>query len=149
MTEIRALTPADREAWLPLWRGYLEFYEATLPDEQTDLTWRRLLDPQFPMWGAVATDADGGAIGLVHWLTHPATWSVGPYCYLEDLFVAPGTRGAGAGRALIEHVAEWAREHGSAKVYWLTHETNTTARALYDRVATHSGFVHYEMGLDR
>lgn len=149
MTEIHALTAADRDAWLPLWQGYLEFYEATLPGEQTDLTWSRLLDPQFPMWGAMATDAEGRAIGLVHWLTHPATWSAGPYCYLEDLFVTPGTRGTGAGRALIEHVAEWARERGSSKVYWLTHETNTTARALYDRVATHTGFVHYEMGLDR
>lgn len=149
MTEIHALTAADRDAWLPLWQGYLEFYEATLPGELTDLTWSRLLDLQFPMWGAIATDAEGRAIGLVHWLTHPATWSAGPYCYLEDLFVTPGTRGTGAGRALIEHVAEWARECGSSKVYWLTHETNTTARALYDRVATHTGFVHYEMGLDR
>ena len=149
MTEIRALSPADRDAWLPLWRGYLEFYEATLPDDQTDLTWGRLLDPQFPIWGALATDAEGRAVGLVHWLTHPATWSAGPYSYLEDLFVAPGTRGTGAGRALIEHVADWARERGSTKVYWLTHETNTTARTLYDRVARNTGFVHYEMGLDR
>lgn len=149
MTEIRPLTPADRDAWLPLWRGYLEFYEATLSDEQTDLTWSRLLDPQFRIWGAIATDAGGRAIGFVHWLTHPATWSAGPYCYLEDLFVAPDTRGTGAGRALIAHVADWGRAHGSSKVYWLTHETNTTARGLYDRVATHTGFVHYEMGLDR
>ena len=148
MTEIRALTPADRDAWLPLWRGYLEFYEATLSDEQTQLTWNRLLDTQFPIWGALAT-TEGRAVGLVHWLTHPATWSATPYCYLEDLFVAPDTRGTGAGRALIEHVAEWARAHGSGKVYWLTHETNTTARALYDRMATGTGFVHYEMGLDR
>lgn len=169
MTEIRALTAGDHDAWLPLWRGYLEFYEATLSDEQTALTWQRLLDPQFPIWGAIATvptpphhgagaprrasgrvgPAEGHAIGLVHWLTHPATWAAGPYCYLEDLFVAPDARGTGAGRGLIEHVADWARAHGSGKVYWLTHETNTTARALYDRVATHTGFVHYEMGLDR
>lgn len=148
MTEIRALTAADHDAWLPLWRGYLEFYEATLPDEQTQLTWNRLLDPQFPIWGALAT-TEGRGIGLVHWLTHPATWSAGPYCYLEDLFVAPDTRGTGAGRALIEHVAGWARAHGSSKVYWLTHETNTTARTLYDRVATNTGFVHYEVGLER
>ncbi|WP_127819175.1 GNAT family N-acetyltransferase [Microbacterium sp. CPCC 204701] len=152
MTEIRALAAADHDAWLSLWRGYLEFYQATVPDEQTDLTWNRLLDPQFPVWGAMArvpSTAEGRTIGFVHWLTHPATWSAGTYCYLEDLFVAPDTRGAGAGRALIAHVEDWARAHGSAKVYWLTHETNSTARALYDRVATHTGFVHYEMGLDR
>lgn len=145
MTEIRALTPADRDAWLPLWRSYIEFYESEVADEQTALTWNRLLDPQFALHGAVATDASARPIGFVHWLTHPATWSAAPYCYLEDLFVAPDARGSGAGRALIAHVSDWARENGCAKVYWLTQETNATARALYDRVATHTGFVHYEI----
>jgi hypothetical protein len=32
-------------------------------------------------------------------------------------------------------------------VYWLTAEGNATARSLYDRVATHTGFVHYEIEL--
>lgn len=153
MTQIRPLTAADHDAWLALWRGYLEFYEAALSAEQTALTWSRLVDPDFPMWGAIATN-DAGAdvaargVGLVHWLTHPATWSHGPYCYLEDLFVAPDTRGSGTGRALLAHVTDWARENGCAKVYWLTQETNTTARALYDRVAKNTGFVHYEIGLE-
>ena len=153
MTQIRPLTAADHDAWLPLWRGYLDFYGADLSAEQTALTWSRLVDPVFPMWGAIATDAVGAAVpgrgvGLVHWLTHPATWSGASYCYLEDLFVAPDTRGSGAGRALIAHVTDWARENGCAKVYWLTQETNTTARALYEQVAKNTGFVHYEIGLD-
>jgi len=149
VTEIRPLAPADHDAWLPLWRGYLDFYESELSDEQTELTWHRLLDPQFPIHGAVAVDDQGRAVGLVHWLTHAATWSATPYVYLEDLFVASDTRGTGAGRALIDHVTEWARAHAAAKVYWLTHETNRTARTLYDRVASHTGFVHYEIGLAR
>ena len=148
MTETRALTAADHDAWLPLWQAYLEFYRAELPQEQTRLTWSRLLDPQFPMWGAIAQDASGRALGIVHWLTHPATWSPSPYCYLEDLFVTADARGTGAGRALIAHVTDWARASGSAKVYWLTQDTNTTARTLYDRVAKSTGFVHYEIGID-
>lgn len=149
MTEIRALAPADRDAWLPLWHDYIEFYESEVSDEQTALTWNRILDPQFPIHGAVARDDAGRAIGFVHWLTHAATWSAAPYVYLEDLFVAADTRGSGAGRALIAHVTAWAEEHGAAKVYWLTQDSNATARALYDRVATSTGFVHYEIGLDR
>lgn len=149
MTQIRALAPADHDAWLPLWRGYIEFYESEVSDAQTALTWNRILDPQFPIHGAVALDDAGRAIGFVHWLTHAATWSAAPYVYLEDLFVAPDTRGTGAGRALIAHVTDWAKERDAAKVYWLTQETNATARGLYDRVATHTGFVHYEIGLAR
>jgi GNAT superfamily N-acetyltransferase len=149
VTTIRPLAPADRDDWLPLWHGYIEFYESEVSDEQTALTWNRILDPQFPIHGAVALDDAGRAIGFVHWLTHAATWSAVPYVYLEDLFVAAGTRGGGVGRALIAHVTEWGRAQGAGKVYWLTQETNATARALYDRVATPTGFVHYEIELDR
>jgi GNAT superfamily N-acetyltransferase len=147
MTQIRPLAESDRAEWLPLWLAYLDFYEHQLSEAQTSLTFRRLVDEEFPMYGAMAWDGDDRAIGLVHWLTHPATWSHGAYCYLEDLFVSPGARGTGAGSALIRTVSDWALEHGNSKVYWLTAETNATARALYDRVATHTGFVHYEIGL--
>jgi GNAT superfamily N-acetyltransferase len=86
-------------------------------------------------------------IGLVHWLTHPATWSAGPYCYLEDLFVRPDARGSGTGGALIEHVRAWAEAAGCGRVYWLTQSDNRKARELYDRVARDSGFVQYEIDL--
>jgi hypothetical protein len=44
---------------------------------------------------------------------------------------------------LIEAVYACADELGAERVYWLTHETNTTARQLYDRVATRTGFIQY------
>ena len=59
MTEIRPLAPADRDDWLPLWRGYLEFYERELSDEQTALTFGRLVDPEFPIHGAIAREMRG------------------------------------------------------------------------------------------
>jgi hypothetical protein len=39
------------------------------------------------------------------------------------------------------------RAAGAARVYWLTHETNQTARRLYDQVATNSGFIVYRREL--
>ena len=147
MIQISTLAASDRSEWLTLWQGYLAFYESEVSDQQTALTFERLVDPGYPIHGAIARDAGGSAIGLVHWLTHPATWSEGEYCYLEDLFVSSHARGSGAGRALIGTVTDWARDRGCSKVYWLTAETNSTARALYDRVATHTGFVHYEIPL--
>ena len=38
---------------------------------------------------------------------------------------------------------EKARAAGASRVYWLTHETNTDARALYDKVADRPGFIQY------
>ena len=139
---IRALRADDETGWRPLWGGYLEFYATELPDEVTAMTWRRLLDPQEPLFGLVAER--GGAIsGFAHCVLHRGTWSLSLHCYLEDLYVAPEARGAGLGRELIAAVYREADVRGADRVYWLTHETNATARALYDRVAQRSGYIHY------
>ncbi len=143
---VRPLRAEDHDAWLPLWRGYQAFYRVTIPDATSLVTWRRLLDPAEPVDGAVAV-ADGGCIGLVHFIRHRSCWTVGDYCYLQDLFVNPDARGRGVGRLLIEHVYAAATAAGCSRVYWLTHETNREAMLLYDRIAERSGFVQYRKAL--
>jgi GNAT superfamily N-acetyltransferase len=142
--DIRPLEPRDREAWLPLWQGYLTFYETAVPDAVTDATWQRIVDPSGPIHAFGAFDDAGRMIGLVHYLFHPVTWSIAERCYLEDLFVSPVARGTGAGRALIEAVYRAADEVGADQVYWLTATTNATARKLYDGVARATPFMKYQ-----
>jgi len=140
---IRPATNADFAAWLPLWQGYQAFYQVDIAAETTALTWRRFLDPAEPMHALVAADADGCLVGIVHYIFHRSCWTAGDYCYLQDLFVAPDQRGTGVGRALIEAVYTAADAAGSARVYWLTHESNDAGRRLYDRIAQNSGFIQY------
>lgn len=142
MLAVRDLREDDRAGWDPLWRGYLEFYGAAIDDNVTDLTFRRLLDPEQDMFCLVG-ELDGVLAGIVQCVLHRSTWTAGPYCYLQDLFVAPDARDRGVGRALIEAVYARADHLGAARVYWLTHETNATARVLYDSVAVRSGFIQY------
>lgn len=66
---------------------------------------------------------------------------------MQDLFTAETARGRGVGRALIEAVYETARQAGAARVYWQTHETNTAAQALYDKLAERPGFILYRKNL--
>jgi GNAT superfamily N-acetyltransferase len=139
---IRPLRPDERSAWEPLWQGYLTFYGASVPLETTTATWSRLHDPAEPMH-VLGAFAGSDLVGIVHYIFHRSTWTAGDYCYLQDLFTAEPARGKGIGRALIEAVYERAREAGASRVHWLTHETNTSARALYDRVADRPGFIQY------
>jgi GNAT superfamily N-acetyltransferase len=139
---IRPLRSEERPQWEPLWKGYLEFYNTSVPKETYDTTWSRLLDPNEPMWVLGAT-VEGKLLGIVHYLYHRTCWTPGDYCYLQDLFVAQEARGHGLGRALIEAVYDAARKAGASRVYWLTHETNTTARALYDQIAVAPGYIQY------
>ena len=140
---IREATPQDRPAWGLLWAGYLEFYNSELPRNVTDTTWSRFHNPAEPMQCLVAEDDDSSLLGFTHIVFHRGTWAIGDFCYLEDLFVAETARKRGVARALIEAVYERADQRGAERVYWLTHESNTTARKLYDQVARHLGFIQY------
>lgn len=148
---LRPLGEDDRRAWEPHWQGYLAFYKTSVPQETTDLTWSRLLDPAEPMHviGAFGPGPDGAEtlLGIVHYIFHRSTWTPGNYCYLQDLFTAPEARGKGVGRALIEAVYAKAKEAGAGRVYWLTQDGNATARALYDQVADHPGFTVYRKAM--
>ena len=140
--EIRALVPADRAAWEPLWQGYLTFYKATIAPEVTELSWARLHDPAEPMHGYGAF-LDGRLAGITHLILHRSMWTAGPYCYLQDLFTAEWARRRGVARALIEHAYVEAERLGASRVIWLTQESNLEARVLYDQVAERSGFIQY------
>lgn len=141
-TSVRLLQAGDHAAWLKLWQGYTRFYRTRLPDAVTQATWARLTAPDEQPHGAGAW-VDGRLVGFAHWLFHRSTWTTGCYCYLEDLFVAPDARGAGAGRALIQHVYAAADAAGAVRTYWATQEFNAEARALYDTVAKLTSFRQY------
>lgn len=140
--KVRPATAADFDAWLPLWRGYQAFYKTDIPHDATLTTWQRLLAPGEPMHVALAESATG-VVGFVHYIEHRSCWTTGNYMYLQDLFVTPEARGGGVGRQLIEHVYREATAMGCSRVWWLTHESNTDAMLLYDRIASKSGFVQY------
>jgi GNAT superfamily N-acetyltransferase len=147
MTEvtIRPLEQSDHAEWRRLWTDYLIFYKATVPEEVYQTTWKRLFNEgEYEPKGFIAL-LDGKPVGLTHYMYHRSCWSVVNNCYLQDLFADPDVRGKGVGAALIEAVKQEAAKIGVSNVYWMTHETNTTARKLYDYVARRTGFIEYDL----
>ena len=144
MITIGGLTENDRAAWENLFAGYNTFYGRTLAPELVDRAWREFADGE--RMHALGARAEGRLVGIVHFFTHVSTTSA-DVCYLQDLFTDADARGRGAGRALIEAVADWARAQGCVRVYWHTQTSNTTARRLYDQVALDKGFMQYQIPL--
>lgn len=143
---VRALKESDFQEWRELWLGYNQFYgrhgETALPENTTLITWSRFFDAYEPMHALVAVK-DDKVVGLAHFLYHRSTIQVGPSCYLQDVFTDASARGQGVARCLIERVYTEATTAGCPRVYWQTHETNTTAMRLYDKIAQKSGFLVY------
>ncbi len=138
---IRPVGEDEREAWNPLWAGYLAFYKTALTQDVSDLAWMRFHDPDEPMF-ALGGYVDGQLAGFAHYLFHRSTWAPHRYCYLEDLFVAE-RRGAGAGTGADRGGLRQGRAASASRVYWLTQSDNAQARALYDEVADNLGFIQY------
>jgi len=142
--EIVRLTEADHAAWKALFHAYIAFYKRTLTQTEYDRSWSAFRDGT--RIHALGAKLDGRLVGITHFFIHANT--SGPdVCYLQDLFTDEAARGRGVARALIMAVRDWAKAQGCARLYWLTHETNATARALYDKVAENRGFIRYQIEL--
>lgn len=141
--QIRPLERGDETHWRRLWTDYLAFYESTVDEAVYAAYFERLLGDDPRDYNGLLAIVDGNPAGLTHYLFHRHGWRIEDTCYLQDLYVEPGRRGTGLGRKLIEAVYERADAHGAGSVYWLTQEFNTTARRLYDRIATKTPFVQY------
>lgn len=143
---VRAIEPADRAQWEPLWQGYNAFYgragDTALDAKIVNTTWQRFFDDAEPVHALVAHSGDQ-LLGITHFMYHRSMIRIEPVCYLADLFTAPAARGQGVGKALIEAVYQHARLCKVSYVYWRTSEDNQTARRLYDHVAQYSGSVVY------
>ncbi|AQZ49398.1 GNAT family N-acetyltransferase [Martelella mediterranea] len=145
---IRDAGPADRDDWLRLWQGYLEFYGTALDDAVTAMTWNRIIDPVSAVFTRLAL-VDDTVAGFATCILHPRTWAVEPACYLEDLFVDPARRGSGIGRALIDDLIAIGRRDGWTNLYWHTNADNAQARRLYDSYNKADGFVRYRLPLQK
>ncbi len=141
---VRFLRADDYESWCALWRGYLTFYETSVPDVVYETTFARLLGDDPQDYSGLLAVRDGTPVGLAHYLFHRHCWKIENVCYLQDLFVAPEARGSGAGRALIEAVYAQADAAAAPSVYWTTQEFNHTARQLYDRIGQLTPFIKYQ-----
>jgi GNAT superfamily N-acetyltransferase len=140
---IRPLQETDRAIWEDLFNQYAAFYKTTIPNGGHDNVWQWIFDPDNPFWCDLIIDTDDTPFGFTQYQLMHRSLGGSMVCYLSDLFVTPDRRGSGAGRALIDHVLEFAKSNGTVNVRWLTQDSNYAGRRLYDTYSPKSEFILY------
>ena len=148
MTTVRPIDPADETAWRRLFTDYGFFYHESFPDSVLDGVWAWLCTPGHAVRALVATDDAGTVIGFAHVREQHDTFTAGTSLYLEDLYVDPAARGTGTATALIEAIRAEAHLRGLGPTRWITASDNLIAQRVYDRLATRTTWVTYEMESD-
>jgi GNAT superfamily N-acetyltransferase len=82
---------------------------------------KALFGPTPALYGHVA-EPDGVVVGFALWFLNFSTWRGVHGIYLEDLYVHPGARGAGLGKALLAALAEECVRNGYARLEWVVLE---------------------------
>lgn len=82
-------------------------------------------------YGLVA-ETEGTIIGIAIWFHSFSTWTGKNGIWLEDLFVDPEFRGAGAGKALLGRLAQICRERGYTRLEWCVLKWNTPSIGFYE-----------------
>ena len=141
---IRPIASGDEPSWRVLFQAYGEFYRTQFSREVVDGVWAWLMDENHPERCFVA-EWDGVVIGFAHLQQQVDTFRAGTGWFLDDLYVEPEHRGKGVARALIGALTEYARTHGGGDLRWITASDNETAQRLYDRIATQTSWVMYEL----
>jgi GNAT superfamily N-acetyltransferase len=76
----------------------------------------------------------GRPVGFALFFFTYSTFLARPTLYLEDLFVQPDQRGAGAGRALLRALARIAVRRGCGRLEWAVLDWNRPAIGFYQRL---------------
>lgn len=140
---VSPLAAADHEGWLRLWDAN---NRGVRNNDVTTVTWERLLDTHYPLYGLGAR-VDGVLAGLVHAVLHPVTGHIFPVCYMQDLFVDPVYRRRGVARALVRELAKRGKAEKWVRIYWLAEGANKEAQSFYRDLGLKLDFNLYVMPL--
>lgn len=128
---IRPATPGDAALILRLVRELAEYERKPDAVKATQPMLAEALFGAKPAAEALIAEMDGTPVGFALFFQNFSTWTGRPGIYLEDLYVTPDARGAGAGKALLRHLAGIALDRDCARFEWAVLDWNTPAIDFY------------------
>lgn len=144
---VRQATVNDIDPLVALFDGYRQFYrQPSEPDRIRQFLLDRFEHNQSVIFLAAS---DGAPVGFTQLYPSFSSGALARIFILNDLFVDPGARRAGAGAALLEAAADYARRVGALRLMLSTEVTNSAAQALYQNMGwkRNTEFCTYQLGL--
>jgi ribosomal protein S18 acetylase RimI-like enzyme len=132
-----------RAGWDRLYAGYAAFYGVEQTSEMRDRVWGWIGEGRIIC--LMALDDQGRPVGLAHIREFLRPLRANMAGYLDDLYVDPALRGSGVVDELFAAAKALGKERGWSVVRWITAENNYRARAVYDKVATRTNWVTYDL----
>lgn len=142
---VQAPVPEDKPDWEKLYYGYAEFYQVPMDQNILDSVWGWIHDNEKPFHALVARHSESGLVGLMHFREMPSPLRGKHVGFLDDLFVSPECRGAGAVDALFSQLNKECQARGWPLIRWITADDNYRARAVYDKLADKTHWVTYQL----
>jgi len=131
---LRPAEPRDTAAIVGLIRELAEFEQLTHLMRATPETLHPHLFGPRPVAEAVVAEVDGVVVAFALFFTNFSTFLAQPGLYLEDLYVQPAHRGAGLGRALLQHLGRLAVQRGCGRFEWSVLDWNRNAIEFYEKM---------------
>ncbi|MDB5499675.1 MAG: acetyltransferase, family [Phenylobacterium sp.] len=130
--QVRVASPADGALILSFIRDLAEYERLLHEVEATEADIRRDLFGENPRCFCDIAEADGQPVGFALWFYNYSTFRGRAGIYLEDLFVNPGARGLGAGKALLRRLAQRCVEADLGRLEWAVLDWNSPSIEFYD-----------------
>jgi GNAT superfamily N-acetyltransferase len=144
---VRRAELADLALLVPLYDGYRQFYRQPSDPELAERFLRERLSRGDSV--ILLAEDESGALGFTQLYPIFSSISAAPAWVLNDLFVSPGARRSGAGRALLERARQHGIETGARWLSLSTGRENRVAQALYEKLGwvRDTEYYHYELPL--
>ena len=128
---IRRAHPGEAGLVLSLVRELAEYEKLLHEVEATEAMIAVALFAGNPRLFCDIAEWNGEPAGLAVWFINFSTFSGRSGIYLEDLFVRPGQRGKGIGKALLAHLAKQCVANGWSRLQWSVLNWNTPSIEFY------------------
>jgi ribosomal protein S18 acetylase RimI-like enzyme len=132
-----------RAEWNVLYAAYAEYYQVEQTQEMRDRSWGWIMEGRINC--LMALDETGKPVGIAHIREFLRPLSSTVAGYLDDLFVDPTQRGGGVVNLLFDAAKALGREKNWSVIRWITRDDNYRARSVYDKVATRTNWVTYDL----